>query len=345
MPGYAVEGLTVAGRTLAGAPRPALDGAAFRIEPGELLVVLGGSGAGKTALLRALAGLETPSSGRVLEDGKDITAVPPHQRDVSMVFQDFSLYPHLTVGENLAFSLRSKALALPEAEIDARVREAAGFLGLSDKLGRSPEGLSGGEKRRVALGRALVRRPRLLLLDEPLAGLDAKLRERMASEIRRLQRAARAVFVHATRDASEAMSLADRILALDGGRVLQIGTPEELYRHPADSQVARMLGRPAINLFDPSTAARLGLVEAGPAGGAGAQPGPVGVRPEAWNVIPDPSGPALVRNVVHTGPLLTVILDAAGEPLRAMMPATSRIRAGDRVRLGVDPGDIHRFAR
>lgn len=335
MPAYAVEGLTVAGRTPEGVPRLVLDRAGFRAEPGELLVVLGGAGAGKTALLRAMAGLETPSAGRVLEDGKDITAIPPHLRGVAMVFRDFSLYPHLTVGENLAFPLRSKALALPGAEIDARVREAAGFLGLSDKLGRRPEELSGGEKRRAALGRALVRRPRLLLLDEPLAGLEAKLRERMAAEIRRLQRASRTVFVYATRDASEAMALADRILALDGGRVLQAGTPEELYRHPADSRVARMLGRPAINLFDPPTAARLGLAESGGA--------LVAVRPEAWRLTADPAGPAFVKSIEHRGPALVLHIDAQGIGLRAAAHPTARFKAGDRVRLGVDPGDIHYF--
>src|SRR5690606_15292117 len=185
MPSYAIKDLRVEfGRR----PSPAGKGAAlsdvsFELGAGELLVVLGGTGSGKPPLLRAIAGLQPVRQGRILENGRDLSAVPPHRRDMAMVFQNFSLYPNMSVGENLSFPLRAKALALPESEIRARVAEAAGFLGIADKLGRRPEELSGGEMQRVAIGRALVRRPRLFLLDEPLASLDAKLRERMLIEI------------------------------------------------------------------------------------------------------------------------------------------------------------------
>lgn len=344
MPAYVVDGLSVDFRGPGGAPVPALDQVSFRMAPGELLVVLGPTGAGKTTLLRTLAGLERPRSGRILEEGGgphgpggrdgsvDITGLPPHRRDTAMVFQNFSLYPRLKVGENLAFPLRSRALALTPGEIEARVREAAAFLGLADKLDRRPHQLSGGELQRVALGRALVRRPRLFLLDEPLANLDAKLRERMVVEIRRLQRGLKAAMIYVTHDHAEAMSLADRILVLHRGRVLQAGLPEEIYRHPADSIVARMLGRPSINLYSAEEAARLGLPDS--------RGKLTGVRPESWRITPDPAGPAIVRGVEHLGPRMILALDVQGILLRASGAPALRLKAGDRVRLGVDPSEI-----
>jgi ABC-type sugar transport system ATPase subunit len=351
MPGYQVEGLAKTFRGPGGARRAALDGISFDIAPGELLVVLGPTGAGKSTLLRVMAGLERPDSGRIIEHGGraggpvDLADLPPHGRDVAMVFQDFSLYPRMRVGENLAFPLRAKALALPETEIAARVREAAALLGLSDKLDRWPTELSGGEMQRVALGRALVRRPRLFLLDEPLANLDAKLRERMVVEIRRLQRACKAAMIYVTHDHAEAMSLADRIMVLHGGKALQAGSPDEIYRHPADSRVARLLGRPAINLFAHAEAARLGLIDPAAVPAEASAGALVGVRPEAWRVIPDAAGPAVIKGVELMGPRLAVSLDVGGVLLRAVAPASQRFRSGDRVRLGIDPADIHQFQR
>lgn len=344
MPAYHVENLSVAFRDPGGAMVAALDQVGFHLAAGELLVVLGSTGAGKTTLLRTLAGLERPRSGRILEDSGaqagplDITAAPPHRRDVAMVFQDFSLYPRLKVGENLAFPLRSRAFGLPEAEVAQRVQEAAAFLGLADKLDRRPGELSGGELQRVALGRALVRRPKLFLLDEPLANLDAKLRERMVVEIRRLQRGLQVAMIYVTHDHVEAMSLADRILVLHQGRVLQAGLPEEIYRHPADSRVARMLGRPSINIFPPEQAARLGLSD-----GQGGKL--AGVRPESWKVVPDPAGPAEVKVIEHLGPRLGLVLDVQGMVLRAIAPPSARLKVGDRVRLGLDPAEILTFDR
>jgi ABC-type sugar transport system ATPase subunit len=334
MPGYAVEGLSV---DFGG--KPALAGVSFRIEPGELLVVLGGSGAGKTTLLRTLAGLQKPSAGRVFEIGPqgplDLSGQPPHRRDMAMVFQNFSLYPRMSVRENLAFPLQAKALALPRQEIEARVAQAAAMLALSDKLERRPGQLSGGELQRVALGRALVRRPKLFLLDEPLASLDAKLRERMILEIRRLQRSLGCAMIYVTHEHSEAMGLADRILALDRGRALQMGPPEEIYRQPAGTRVARMLGRPAINLFSPDEAAALGLpVQGGKR---------VGIRPESWRISADPTGPATASVVEHLGPHLALVLELQGLILRATAPASLRAKAGDRFRLGIEPGSLLYF--
>ena len=334
MPGYAIEGLTVA---FGG--KPALSEVSFRLEEGELLVVLGGSGAGKTTLLRALAGLGKPDAGRILETGpkgpSDLSDQPPHRRDMAMVFQNFSLYPRMSVRENLAFPLQAKSLGLPPGEIETRVAQAASMLGLSDKLGRAPGQLSGGELQRVALGRALVRRPKLFLLDEPLASLDAKLRERMILEIHRLQRSLGCAMIYVTHDHAEAMGLGDRILALDRGKVLQTGTPEEIYRQPAETRVARMLGRPAINLFSPDEAAVMGLPLQGRKR--------VGVRPEGWKITPDPAGPAIVTVVEHLGPHLALVLELQGLVLRATAPASLRARPGDRARLGIEPGSLLYF--
>jgi ABC-type sugar transport system ATPase subunit len=334
MPGYAIEGLSVAY-----GGEPALSGVSFRIEAGELLVVLGGAGAGKTTLLRALAGLQRPSAGRILEIGPqgplDLSGEAPHRRDMAMVFQNFSLYPRMNVRENLAFPLQAKALALPPAEIEARVAQAADLLGLAGKLDRLPGQLSGGELQRVALGRALVRRPKLFLLDEPLASLDAKLRERMSLEIRRLQRSLGCAMIYVTHDHAEAMGLADRILALDRGRALQIGSPEEIYRRPAAARVARMLGRPAINLFSPDEAAALGLPVQGRKR--------VGIRPENWRISADPAGPAIAAVVEHLGPHLALVLELQGAIVRAIAPVSLRAKAGDRFRLGVEPDGLLYF--
>ncbi|MDB5102974.1 MAG: Spermidine/putrescine import ATP-binding protein potA [Fibrobacteres bacterium] len=336
MPAYEIAGLTVAFGN-AGA-RPALDGVSFKVGAGELLVVLGRTGSGKTTLLRSISGLQKPAAGRILEDGGgpqgpvDISSLPPHGRDMAMVFQNFSLYPRMSVKENLAFPLRAKALGLSAGEIEARVSQAAETLGLSDKLCRSPTELSGGEMQRVAIGRALVRRPRLFLMDEPLASLDAKLRERMVLEIRGLQRSLGCGMIYVTHDHVEAMSLADRILVLDRGKVLQAGPPEEIYRHPCDSRVARMLGRPGINLLTSEEGGRMGLPLS--------EKRLLGVRPESWRVTADPAGPAVASVVEHLGPQMALVLDVQGIVLRVTAPPSLRVKAGDRFRLGVDPADI-----
>lgn len=336
MPAYAIERLSVSFDGKAGLP-PALDDVSFQVGKGELLVVLGRTGAGKTTLLRVLAGLQKPGAGRILEDGGaqgalDISAHPPHRRDMAMVFQNFSLYPRMSVRGNLAFPLQAKALALPASEIQARVEQAAATLGLADKLDRMPGQLSGGELQRVAIGRALVRRPKLFLMDEPLASLDAKLRERMVLEIHRLQRSLGCGMIYVTHDHREAMGLADRILVMDGGRILQTGSPDEIYRHPADSRVARMLGRPAINILTPEEAGVLGLPLSGKR--------LVGIRPENWRATPDPSGPATAAVVENLGAHVALVLELQGLVLRVTAPPGLRAKAGDRFRLAVDPAGI-----
>ncbi len=227
----------------------AVRGISLECRDREFLVILGPSGAGKTSTLKMIAGLEPLSGGEIRIDGRCADALPPKDRDVAMVFETYALYPHLTVCQNLAFPLRSPAFRLPEEQIEARVRETARILQMESLLHRRPAELSGGQKQRVSLGRALIRRPGLLLMDEPLSHLDAHLRHRMRRELKRMQAARQSTVVYVTHDYLEALALADRLVILDRGRVRQTGTPSEVYHSPADTSVALLLGHPRINLL------------------------------------------------------------------------------------------------
>jgi multiple sugar transport system ATP-binding protein len=231
-----------------GATQAVLD-LSFRLRDGEFLVLLGPTGAGKTTTLRLVAGLEQPDAGRVLLGGRDVTAEPPAARDTTFVFQQYSLYPHLSVYDNLAFPLRSPARRLPEERIRARVGEIARVLHIEDKLGNRATQLSGGQMQRVAIGRALVRRPSIYLMDEPLSSLDAKLRADLRVELKRIQEQLGATILYVTHDQTEAMTLASRIGVIEEGRLVQIGTPREIYENPVNSYVATRLGSPGINLL------------------------------------------------------------------------------------------------
>jgi len=215
---------------------------------GELVVLLGPTGAGKTTTLRLVAGLERPDAGAVSIDGRTVTGDPPAARDVAFVFQQYSLYPHLSVYDNLAFPLRSPARRLPQPQIERRVREVARLLRIEDKLGNRATQLSGGQMQRVAIGRALVRRPAIFLMDEPLSSLDAKLRADLRIELKHVQADLGATILYVTHDQVEAMTLANRIGVINRGRLVQVGTPRDIYENPADSYVATRLGTPGINL-------------------------------------------------------------------------------------------------
>jgi multiple sugar transport system ATP-binding protein len=219
------------------------------VHDGEFFVLLGPSGAGKTTTLRLAAGLETPDQGRVLMDGQDVTHLPPAPRDVAFVFQQYSLYPHLTVFDNIAFPLRSAMRRVDAGELKRRVERVAETLHLENKLQRKATALSGGEMQRVAIGRALVREPRVFLMDEPLSSLDAKLREELRAELKALQRRTGATVLYVTHDQVEATTLADRIAILEDGRVKQVGTPREIYDQPRSLHVAQRLGSPAFNVL------------------------------------------------------------------------------------------------
>ena len=221
--------------------------ASLEARAGELLVLVGPSGCGKSSLLRIIAGLEAPTDGTVSIGGRVVNDVPPKDRDVAMVFQSYALYPHMSVAENLGFGLKLRNL--PAAEIEQRVRAAAGKLGLTEVLSHRPGMLSGGQRQRVALGRAIVRNPKVFLLDEPLSNLDAKLRLSTRIQIARLQRSLQATMIYVTHDQVEAMTLGQRIVVLNGGEIQQIDAPMRLYRHPANVFVAGFFGNPAMNFF------------------------------------------------------------------------------------------------
>jgi multiple sugar transport system ATP-binding protein len=227
---------------------PAVDHIDLLAREGEFMVLVGPSGCGKTTLMRMIAGLEEPSSGTVLIGGRDVTALPPRTRNIAMVFQSYALYPHLSVWRNIAFPLRARGIE--RGKIDERVRWAAAMFGIERLLQRKPRQLSGGERQRVALARAVVREPLAIHLDEPLSNLDAKLRTLARDELKQFQRRIGTTTIYVTHDQIEAMGLGDRIAVLNEGRVRQIGTPQEIYRDPADTFVATFMGSPPMNLTE-----------------------------------------------------------------------------------------------
>ena len=312
---------------------PALRGVSFTVGADELVVVLGATGAGKTTLLRCLAGLERPDGGRLTMAGDDITEWAPRQRDVAMVFQNFSLYPDWTVRRNLAFPLLAPGRRLPKAELDERVTWAAKLLRIEHLLERGSHQLSGGEMQRVAIGRAIVRRPRLFLFDEPLSNLDAKLREELRVELVLHRRHLGVPMLYVTHDQAEALSMADRIVVLADGQVLQSGTPEDLYRRPATPRVARLLGRPPINLF----AARASGGWWRSADGTTLVPAPgvadqamatVGIRPEDFEL----AGGAAAADIVlveDKGAAKLLLVHWAGQEVHLLVPRQSTLKPGE----------------
>jgi multiple sugar transport system ATP-binding protein len=267
------------------------------IASGEFVVLLGPSGAGKTTTLRLVAGLETADAGRVHIGGEDMTRTAPALRDVTFVFQQYSLYPHLNVFDNLAFPLRSPLRRTPEDEVKRKVTEVARLLRIDDKLANPATRLSGGQMQRVAIGRALVREPAVTLMDEPLSSLDAKLRNDLRLELKRIQQDLGATMLYVTHDQTEAMTLANRIGVLDHGVLVQVGTPQQIYRDPVSSTVAARLGSPRINLLPRAAVRDL------PAPAATAT---VGVRPDATrlaraNGADHGHAKALVRRIEHLG--------------------------------------------
>ncbi|TCZ58565.1 sn-glycerol-3-phosphate ABC transporter ATP-binding protein UgpC [Roseicella aquatilis] len=286
-------------------PVGVLHGVDLSVADGEMIVIVGASGCGKSTLLRIVAGLETPSTGRVRIAGRDVTALEPADRDIAMVFQNYALYPHMSVAQNMGYGLKIRGL--PRAEIDRRVREAAELLALGPLLDRRPRQLSGGQRQRVAMGRAIVREPKLFLFDEPLSNLDAKLRVQMRAEIRRLQRRLGVTSLFVTHDQVEAMTLGDRLVVMHQGHAAQVATPMEIFERPADTYVAGFIGSPAMN-FLAGTLVEGGhavALQAGPVlrFADGPRPGPeempltIGIRPE--HLRPDPGGLPLALDLVE----------------------------------------------
>jgi iron(III) transport system ATP-binding protein len=291
----------------------AVDAVSLTVEPGEFLTLLGPSGCGKTTTLRVVAGLEEPTAGRVWIDDEDVTDQPPHTRDITMVFQSYALFPHLTVFENVAYGLR--VLRRPADEVRRRVAEALELAGIGELGARQPAALSGGQQQRVALARAVVLQPKVLLFDEPLSNLDAKLRKRMRDEIRGLQRRAGITALYVTHDQAEALAVSDRIAVMARGRVEQLGAPAEIYRKPATRFVADFIGEANLLPVEivkrgaSGLSARLGAVTlVAPGGSTVSGPATLVVRPEAIQIrpagltpIPDGVLPGLVRQAAYLG--------------------------------------------
>ena len=266
----------------------ALEDVTLTIPSGAFVVLLGPTGAGKTTTLRLIAGLDRPDAGDIRIDGASVLQDTPAQRDVAMVFQQYSLYPHLTVRDNLAFPLRSPMIAMPEPEITQRVKDVAEVLRIPHKLDNKATALSGGEMQRVSIGRALVRNPRIYLMDEPLSSLDAKLRADLRIELKRIHNDLSATFLYVTHDQIEAMTMATHVGVLDRGRLVQFGTPREIYENPVSTYVASRLGQPHINLLP---------ADAFP--GAPAAAATIGLRPEHIHV--GDGQPATITRVEHLG--------------------------------------------
>jgi multiple sugar transport system ATP-binding protein len=308
----------------------------------ELLVVLGPTGAGKTTLLRTIAGLEQPDAGTITMAGRDVTRLDPASRDVALVFQNFSLYPRWSVRRNLEFPLRAPGRNVPEAEIQSRVAWAADLLRITRYLDREASRLSGGEMQRVAIGRAIVRRPRLFLMDEPLTNLDAKLREVLRVELVELRRELKTPMVFVTHDQAEALSMADRIVVLSEGRILQTGVPREIYERPVSPLVALQLGQPAINLIPVRRANGQWRAADGTALMRAEASGPderlLGVRPENVALLGgEAASEAVVRVVEHTGPTTTLLVDWLGSRVHIVVPRRATVRPGERVHPRIDP--------
>ncbi len=287
----------------------ALDELSLEIPDGEFLILVGPSGCGKTTALRLIAGLERATSGTITIGGTTVNGVSPRDRDIAMVFQNYALYPHMTVYRNLGFGLRERRT--PKREVDRRVREISAILGLDELLKRRPAQLSGGQRQRVAMGRALVREPKAFLLDEPLSNLDAKLRVQMRAELKRLHAKLGITTIYVTHDQIEAMTLADRIVVMSAGQALQIGTPQEVFSRPANLFVAGFIGSPAMNLLRGRASAQGSADTEITAGDlrftrAGVPDGEiiVGIRPESLAQVPaDVTGPVLDLDVDLVEPL------------------------------------------
>jgi ABC-type sugar transport system ATPase subunit len=334
----------------------AVQGIDLEIADREFVVLVGPSGCGKSTILRMIAGLEEVSGGEIRIDGELVNERDPKHRDIAMVFQDYALYPHMSVADNMAFSLRYRGLA--KDHIRQRVAEAAKVLDIAALLQRYPRQLSGGQRQRVAMGRAIVRDPRVFLFDEPLSNLDAKLRVQMRIELKRLRQRLETTTIYVTHDQIEAMTLADRIVVLDGGRVEQIGTPEDVYERPATRFVAGFMGAPPMNLLpgriryrgDAIVLALPGAIDV-PFPRSSTAPPPegdvtAGIRPEAleWAAAGEPAmieAPAMVVEPLGSDTL--VMVELGDHDLQVRLPPKRIRRVGETVRLALAAENVHLF--
>ena len=343
MSAIAVENVAKHWTTAAGQVR-AVDGLSFALEEGTLNVLLGPSGCGKSTTLRLIAGLDQTDAGRVFIGGRDVTRLPPAKRNITMVFQSYALFPHLSVAENIVFGLRVRKV--DNADRDRRLKRVAGLLGLSALLDRKPGQLSGGQQQRVALGRAIIAEAPVCLMDEPLSNLDAQLRQEMRQEIRSLQRKLGVTMLYVTHDQVEAMSMADRVILLSSGHIEQNGTPADLYETPANTFVARFIGTPPMNLLKLDASAD-GAVIAGIAGAAVADAelggATLGVRPEHISIGRAVGTNAIVESVEYLGADSLIMCRVGGQPLTVRVAGRMALMPGDSTCLGWAPGALHFF--
>ena len=343
MSAIAVENVAKHWTTAEGQVR-AVDGLSFSLDEGTLNVLLGPSGCGKSTTLRLIAGLEPADRGRILIGGRDVTHLPPAQRNISMVFQSYALFPHLSVAENIVFGLRVRKV--PEADRTRRLQHVAKLLGLAKLLDRKPSQLSGGQQQRVALGRAIIAEAPVCLMDEPLSNLDAQLRAEMRQEIRNLQRALGITMVYVTHDQVEAMTMADRVILLNAGRIAQNGTPVELYETPSDVFVARFIGTPPMNLL-PLEAGHGGSVISGTAGPVVAAVehagGTLGVRPEHIALGRDSGIEARIDGIEYLGADSLLTCNVGGRPVAVRIAGRVGLSRGDATRLAWARGAQHFF--
>jgi multiple sugar transport system ATP-binding protein len=327
-----------------------IHGVNIGIEDGEFVILVGPSGCGKSTLLRMIAGLENITGGQILIGNRVVNDVPPKARDIAMVFQNYALYPHMTVADNMAFSLKLRNA--PKAEIESRLGKAASILGLTQLLDRYPRQLSGGQRQRVAMGRAIVRDPQVFLFDEPLSNLDAKLRVQMRTEIKELHQRLKTTTVYVTHDQIEAMTMADKIVVMHDGIVEQMGAPLELYDRPANLFVAGFIGSPAMNMikgrvragaaphFEAESGAKLPLASA-PAASDG-RAAVYGIRPEHIRLAPEGVAGEVVV-VEPTGSETQVVARISGEEVVSVFRDRIQAKPGEAIRLMPDPGLVHLF--
>ncbi len=339
-------------RLYAGADKPAVSDLSLEIEDGEFLVLVGPSGCGKSTSLRMLAGLEEVTNGKIFIGDRDVTHLPPKERDIAMVFQNYALYPHMTVADNMAFSL--KMAKVEKEERMARVKQAAELLDLTDYLERKPKALSGGQRQRVAMGRAIVRQPQVFCMDEPLSNLDAKLRVSTRTQIAALQQRLGVTTVYVTHDQVEAMTMGDRVAVLKDGLLQQVDTPLNLYDKPKNLFVAGFIGSPAMNLLRAHNVdghARLGEIEVPiprEAATKGSGDITVGVRPENWRLVEEGEGiPVKVTVVEELGAdgFVYGTSGAEGTPDNVIIRIDARRshRKGETLHVTTDPEHVHVF--
>ena len=327
-----------------------IHGVNISIDDGEFVVLVGPSGCGKSTLLRMIAGLENITAGEISIGDRVVNNAPPKERDIAMVFQNYALYPHMTVAANMGFSLKLRKA--PKAEIEAGIKRAAEILGLMPLLDRYPRQLSGGQRQRVAMGRAIVRDPQVFLFDEPLSNLDAKLRVQMRTEIKELHQRLKTTTIYVTHDQIEAMTMADKIVVMHNGLVEQIGTPLELYDEPANQFVAGFIGSPAMNFlkgkirvngsaaFEGPNGVKLPLV--GAPSGADGRPAIYGIRPEHFTIAND-GAEAEIIVVEPTGSETQVFAKLGGEEVVAVFRERHKFNPGDKIRLKPDQRVVHLF--